>query len=182
MNFENVGIFLNDMATDINQLRPGAATPPTLAKVIDNGAGSLGVSLTRFAVGDGAQVVFQLSHGWVEGSQIFPHVHWMPDTGLVAGETVSWDMEYFWLNRFGVLQATSQIVSTVFTAPAGGLAAKNHQESDFPALYSPDKTLSSIIGAILTRGAGTYSNLSTIWLLGFDIHIGINKLGKGDEP
>jgi hypothetical protein len=89
----------------------------------------------------------QLPHGYVEGSDLVPHVHWTPtDSG--SGNVV-WGLEYTWANVDGTFGN-----STVVTVPntADGTAYK-HQVAEFSAISGSGKKIRSLLLCRLFRKA-----------------------------
>ncbi len=70
----------------------------------------------------------QMPHGWVEGTTIYPHIHWAPST--TGSGNVIWYLEYTWANYQGTFGTPTDINSGAITA--GGTAFK-HLISSIPS-------------------------------------------------
>ncbi|PIV49317.1 MAG: hypothetical protein COS19_09250, partial [Flavobacteriaceae bacterium CG02_land_8_20_14_3_00_34_13] len=53
----------------------------------------------------------QMPHAWKEGTDIFPHVHWVPKT-TITGKAVTWGLEYTWVNVGESFPATTTITGS----------------------------------------------------------------------
>ena len=54
-----------------------------------------------FPLGNNMSEVFfsvQLPHNWVEGTSVFPHVHWTPKADSGGVKTITWYLDYQWVN------------------------------------------------------------------------------------
>ena len=89
--------------------------------------------------------VAQLPHSYKEGTNIVPHVHWMPST-TNAGDVV-WELEYAWTNVSGTTPGSTSVTVT----DAGDGTALKQQKAIFAALDGTGKTISSILTGRLTR-------------------------------
>lgn len=125
------------------------------------------------------QVFFtvQMPHGYKEGSDIIPHVHWGPVNGDAGN--VRWNLEYSWTN-FDTVFPNGTIIAVVDAAD--GTAWKN-QVADFPPISGSGKTLSSMLVCRLFRdptdGDDTYG--SDAGFLEFDFHFQSDTIGS-KEP
>jgi hypothetical protein len=70
----------------------------------------------------------EVLHGYLEGSDIYFHAHWMPTTANI-GE-VQWNLEYSWINANGTF-ANPTIITVL--QEAGGTAWA-HKTAPFPAI------------------------------------------------
>ena len=180
MGIDRFGVFLagwNDLLTTPVAAANGAAGAPTPVKLLDNGAGSNGVYAACFKRGDGINTLFQIPHGFVIGSLIYPHIHWMPTAQIAAAATVIWQIEYFWANLDGALPAATVIDPITYTAPVGNTAAGTMITTNFTAITSTGKTISSLLVMSITRITDTHVNAANCTLLGLDIHVNQTKLG-----
>jgi hypothetical protein len=90
---------------------------PTFTKFKDNGAGSVGVYAYSFAyqavAGNEEELFFsqQLPHGYKEGTDLKPHIHWSPAVSGAAGQFVKWGLEYTIANVDGTYGNTAIIKS-----------------------------------------------------------------------
>jgi hypothetical protein len=155
----------------------GIGGTPAVVKLLDNGAGSIGVWAFCFKRGDGCQGIFQMPHGYVEGSTIYPHLHWFNTASVAAAATVIILFEYMWINLDGVKPAATVTDTYTYTAPVGNLAAGTMVTAQFAPVVGTGKTISSIFVASLRRGVDTHTDAQNIAFLGFDIHVNQTKLG-----
>jgi hypothetical protein len=122
-------------------------------------------------------IIAQLPHSYKEGSDIRPHLHWMP-TNTNTGD-VLWRMEYAWQSNGGVQPSFTTVD---ITSTASGTAYQQHINS-FGAISKPDSLISDILSIKLSRiggdGSDTYS--ADALLKEFDIHYQINTAGSRQE-
>lgn len=174
----------DDLRVPANLLgRLGVSTDPTWVKVTDNGAGSVGVYALAFADGQSDEVFFavQMPHGWKEGSNIEPHIHWYPDGNGGVDEKVSWGLEYTWVNR-GAVIGSSTIIYANTAHIDEDLVDKKHYRTNFSEISGTGKTISSMLICRLWRdGTGVgltddYTNDAI--LLEVDFHYEMDTVGS----
>lgn len=131
------------------------------------------------------QVFFQaqMSHGWVSGSAIHPHVHWCP-LDSENGVDVVWGLEY-------AISSPGQVLSAPVTIYASGseqgdvnLTGYKHYITDFPAIDMTSYSgLSTILDCRLFRNASneTDSYTNDVALHEADIHYQIDTMGSRQE-
>lgn len=116
----------------------------------------------------------ELLHGYVEGSNIYFHIHWMPTTAEAGN--VKWQLEYSWVNAGAVAAAPTTISATV--AAAG--AAWTHQMTTFTAINGEGKKIGSQFAFRLFRNpsdaADTYE--ADAALLSCGIHYQVDATGS----
>lgn len=152
---------------------------PSLAKWLDDGAGSPGIYLYQFSNTQEQDVFFavQMPHSKLENSYVSPHVHWAPTTA-VAAKAVQWGMEYSWQNINGVFPASK----IVYALGATDNVANKHMLSEFADITLAGYSLSSFFVGRLFRDVGVANNYgAAIVLLGFDLHIRKDTNGSQDE-
>lgn len=119
----------------------------------------------------------QLPHGYKEGSDIEPHIHWCPMTSPASTLNVRWGLDYQWQNRAAVYSATD---TSILVTAATGTTGYTHIVSSFGAISGAGKTISSILVCRLYRlpadAADTYTNAAG--LLSFDFHYEIDSIGS----
>lgn len=124
-------------------------------------------------------IIVQMPHAWAEGTDIEPHVHWMP-TNTNTGD-VYWRLEYEWTN-IDAVQAGS--FTTVNKLQAGKGVAYTHQLASFGTISGAGKTASSILSIKLSRiggdAADTYN--AAALLKEFDLHYAIDSFGESALP
>lgn len=87
----------------------------------------------------------EILHGYEEGSNIIPHLHWAPTTN--GSGDVKWQLRYMWLNRDETF-TSAQTISVV--VPAGGVAWKENRTS-FPEINGAGKQIGSRFVFVLFR-------------------------------
>jgi hypothetical protein len=120
------------------------------------------------------QVFFQIQmpHSWKIGTNIHPHVHWMPTT--TATGTVAWYLEYTWTDGYNTFPAP-----TIISAISATEGQWKHQRTNLPAIDGSEiSDISSMLICRLYRNpnADTYAN--DAGLLEFDIHYESDTLGS----
>ena len=128
-----------DLVAPFTNSSAGAAAPSlqTLAN---------GIRLYRFSVGDSMHVSYHVNHDYAEGTNAYHHVHWFPETAMIAGDTVTWRVYYIVAkghNQGDSLTVTRNFFDITYTSPVGGTIAGDHivtESSDIQAylLKEPD--------------------------------------------
>jgi len=90
----------------------------------------------------------ELDHFWAEGTNIYPHVHWLPTTAALG--TVVWQLEYTWTNKLDVEPASTTIISV---NPTEGVAWKNYR-ADFNFITGTGKKVGSLLAFRFFRDPG----------------------------
>jgi hypothetical protein len=154
-------------------LTKSAAATPTQGVIFASGSieGLLfnGDTLVNEVYGSG-----EILHGYNEGTDLYPHVHWMAsDIGV---GNVTWFLEYNIVNEDGVYGAPVTVSATQATT---GVAWVN-QMVEFPAINGTNLSIESQIAFRLYRNAtspsDTYSSEAA--LLGFGIHYQLDSVGS----
>ena len=110
-------------------------------------------------------LVGQMPHHWVAGSNVEPHIHWMP-TNTNTGD-VRWQLEYKVTNIDAV---ESGSWTTVPVDDAGAGVAYTHQLASFGELSFAGITASAVITMKISRlGAADTYNADALYKE-FDIH------------
>lgn len=131
----------------------------------------------------------QLPHAWVEGTTIYPHLHWTP-RGNNASGNVEWNLEYSWANYdpTTIQVFPSVTTSTVVASPASGNFVQNgHYITALTAanagIAGTGKKISSVLICRIWRnssnGADTYNDDAGVLFM--DFHIQINSWGSRQE-
>ena len=188
--FEGSATIFGDLVVPLYNAKPGeAANQPTWGKIKDNGAGSRGVYTYNFDGANEQEVFFsvQLPHNWKEGSAIFPHVHWAPQTSGQAGNIV-WGIEYTWVNYDAAtpLAFPNTALITATSVAVNGTANLNqHLITAFAAL-TPNSTQDKISSILMCRFyrkgtdvADTYNGSAAV--LSVDFHYEIDAIGSRTE-
>ena len=113
-------------------------------------------------------------HDYLEGSNIVPHVHWMPSTNDVGN--VKWQLEYIWISRTGTVAGSTTIDVTV---AAGGTAWTLHR-TDFPTIDGTGRVIGDRFMFRLFRdpadGSDTYGFNAALMDIG--VHFESDTLGS----
>lgn len=177
----------DDVVTTMLSVKVPATNGPDFAQFLDNGSGSTGVFTYLFDAASVEQVYFavQLSHAAKTGSTFYPHVHWSPMVNGSAGQTVSWGLEYCFIEPFGTYTSTTIIYGNSHIEADSVLAAKKHYITGIGSgLTVPD----GISGVMLCRlfrdatGAGlTDSYAGDAAAMSFDCHIEMDSIGSDEQ-
>jgi hypothetical protein len=145
------------------------------------------------------EVVFtvQMPHGWKQGTNIFPHVHWsagkinedgeLEDDSTAPGTNrVTWGLEYTWAIVGEVFPGTTIITGTTVATPnTGSIALYEHVITPLGTggIVATGKTLSSMLVCRLFRNssAGTDTYNGEAGLLEIDFHYQIDSDGSNQE-
>jgi len=196
VDISSVGIYLEGTATmwddlriSSNAFKLGTSNDPGFSVFKTNGSGSQGVFLYWFDPASEEEIYFvaQMPHTWDEGTNIEPHVHWVPaDTAAGAGTDVCWGLEYTWQNINGTFGNTTIIYADEQTNGATEtLTDGKHYITEFSAIDATGKTMSSMLICRLFRDAdsvgGTDDYDDDAGLLEVDFHYQVNSLGSKEE-
>jgi len=160
---------------------------PLFTAMKNNGSGSRGVQTFTFqdlSASNEQEVFFsiQMPHNWKEGTTVYPHVHWSPQTNTSG--TVVWGFEYTWIdyNATTPIAFPNTTIITATTAAVTGTDADKHLISSFSAI-SPSVNQGKISSILMCRFFRNSSNASDTYagnaaLLSFDIHYEIDAIGS----
>lgn len=178
-----------DIVVPIFNSRLGNDNNPTWAKMKDNGSSSRGVYTYTFSNQSSSleQEVFfslQLPHNWKEGSSIYPHVHWSPQTTGKTGSVV-WGLEYTWVNY----NATTPIAfpnTIIITATSAGINGSSDADKHLITALgtlTPSGTQDKISSVLMCRfyrksgdDADTYNGNAAV--LSVDFHYEMDGIGS----
>jgi hypothetical protein len=156
-----------------------AVNEPTFAQLADDGAGSHGVYTYMFNQTVEQEVFFnaQLSHGYLEGSDLYPHVHWSPQSTNTGD--VKWNFEYTIANVNGNFGNTTTITAT---DTASG-TINDHQIAGLPTISGTGLTISNMLICRLSRDGSDATDTFTgdAALLEVDIHFQKDTRGSLQE-
>lgn len=117
----------------------------------------------------------ELLHNYEEGTNIIPHVHWMPRTN--DSGNIKWQLEYIWINNNGVPMSSSTTISVV--VPSGGVAWIP-KITPFDEIVGSGKIIGSRFVFRIFRNPmdseDTYSNDAVF--TDFGVHYQVNSLGS----
>lgn len=171
--FNGAATTWEDLRVSIN-LRTSAGNPPTLTQF-----GTTGLYVYAFSGSSGTDNIYfevQLPHSWKEGSTIYPHVHWAPNSNGTGN--VKWFLEYSWENIGATFPNSTTTINSV--EAAGGEQFVHHMTNIGAGISGTGKNISSILLCHLYRDAGDSQDTYGDWafLFGFDIHYEINTVGS----
>lgn len=141
------GFVDNPLWDDINfsgfSLGAGASSPDFITLF---GNGSIqGYSFDGNAITEQLFGGDEIKHSYLEGSDIFFHLHIMPTNNVVGN--IKFFIEYEWLNRGDVAEPTT----TISTIIASGGTAWKHIVVNFPAISGAGKKIGSHVSFRLYR-------------------------------
>lgn len=121
----------------------------------------------------------QLPHRWKEGSDIYPHIHWIQALNL----NVVWQLEYRWYNVGDNVPGSWTLHGTSLRQAKLYTSGSMHQITGFDKIRGEGKTISSLIDFKITRLGNDGSDNYTAAALfkGFDFHIIIDSFGSSEE-
>jgi len=154
---------------------PGAASDPDVEA-------STGMLLFDSISTELVFIALQMPHAWIEGSAIYPHLHWTK-TSSAAGN-VLWSYRYRIADIGEVLSAWSAPAGeTLTTGPGDSNTDSQHLITRLEPISMTGKTLSSMLLFELSRlgGDGTDTYGADARLLEFDIHYQLNAPGSVEE-
>lgn len=167
------GTYWNDINISGLSLGTAGASVPDLITVASTNIMVRGFIGTGVTVQEGWGSL-EILHDYKEGTNIIPHVHWVPETS-VAGD-VKWQLEYAWLNRG---QTFSTGTTITLTDAAGGTAWVEHRSS-FPTITGTGMEIGSRFIFRLFRDpadvADTYDAYAG--LIDFGIHYERDTMGS----
>lgn len=169
--------YWEDLRFPATAMNPSGA-PGAMSADADNGwltAGATGTSV--------AYAIVQLPHAWLEGSSLYPHVHWCKTTS--ASGAVVWEMAYRWAPIGATMDAafTAVTASAVAAGTPDTNTANRHLLTSFGELTAVGRRISDMLIVRISRlgsdGADTYGAAAA--LLEFDIHYRSDRLGSRTE-
>lgn len=177
----------DDLRVSANSTNLGGSKDPDFALWLNNGGASQGVFIYWFDRNTEEELYFmvQMPHGWAQGSDIHPHIHWAPKANGAAGAVVNWGLEYTWVNIGSTAGNTTIISNNVHTPADDPLVANRHYLTEFAAIDGTGKTLSSMLACRVFRDAtgalGTDDYNADAGILEIDFHYQIESIGSKEE-
>jgi len=160
----------NDINIPGFALGPGAAPPDSISILPSGGLRGLGFN--------GANTTEELHssgeilHGYIEGTDLDIHVHWMTTTALAGN--VKWQLEYYWINEEGIYGDPT--IVTVTTATNETIWKGWH--SHFPAIDGTGKLAGSEMVFRLFRDPSEDTYAGDAALIQVGIHYQVDALGS----
>lgn len=179
LEFNGAATVFDDLRTPVSQLRVPGSKAPTWTTY--NGTQLLGFSY-QAVEGNEEEVylVVQIPHSYKEGSNIVPHIHWIPNEDTTDDpEVVRWGLECEWKNIDGTFSGTT----TIHAEESMTDRADDHIKTAFSAIDGTGKTISSMLTCRLFRNSSspndTYdSGTALALLLEIDFHFEIDTVGS----
>jgi len=178
----------DDLRISITATKLAGAKDPGFTVFKTNGAGSQGVFLYWFDAAAEEELYFtvQLPHAYMEGTDLHPHVHFVPSVNGAAGQVVSWGLEYTWANLGDVFGNTNIIYANAHTPTDSVLTAGKHYLTEFAPIVGSGKTISSMLACRVFRnatgaGGSTDSYGNDAGMLEIDFHMQKDSIGSYDE-
>jgi hypothetical protein len=181
LSYEGTATRYDDLRVPVNSTTAGDTNPPDWVKLRDDGGSSQGVFIPWFnkSYQEELYFVLQMPHSWKEGTDIYPHIHWVVKSN-VGDTNVSWGLEYTWSNA-GEVFGNSTII-TGFTRAVGSGLAYQHNITSLGVL-SPSSTSDKISSFLVCRvfrdaSSGNDDYSSDAGLLEIDFHYQIDSDGS----
>ena len=172
-HFNNDGIIWEDVRVPVTSIRIGAAKIPGFETFLT----TLGILWFADNAEEQAYFAVQMPHGYKEGSDLFPHVHWTV-ASTNAGQ-VDWFLTYTWSNRFDSFPA-----ETTITMPGtSSEVANQHLRTDDITMDGTGKKFSNMLVCRISRdgGQGNDTLVGDAGLLEVDFHYNADSLGSREE-
>jgi hypothetical protein len=119
-------------------------------------------------------IVAQFPHTWDSGSSIIPHVH-TTQGNATDNKTVIWGLEYSWANMETNYNPTT---TTIYVTNTLDGVAYQHNYIEFAPIVATGKEDSSCMIIRLFRDADVDTSTADIYMIEFDIHYQVGKLGE----
>lgn len=152
----------------LNATNTSSYTEEDLRVTIDKGSnsaqlGSLngipGPEIWFFRNGQGVEAMsftVQMPHDWIEGTVIYPHVHWVPKT--TGTGNVQWNLDYSWVDLNETTPETFPSITTTSAVTVGPFTQNNHLLSPLTTLNvgidGVGKSKSSVLICRIWRDSG----------------------------
>lgn len=183
LSYEGTATRYDDLRVPVFSTSRDGSNPPDFYWFQDTsgggGSGSQGVFAYWFSGSTQEEVYFivQMPHGWKEGTDIYPHVHWSAKTN-VGTNTVQWGLEYSWGNVGATIGASTIITGNTPIAAVGSVDAYKHAVTPLGTISGLNKNLSSLLICRLFRDAGSDSYGADAALFEIDFHYQIDSDGS----
>jgi len=167
----------DDLRVPISAIKLGGSKDPTEVAY----KGGLVYGFTDEAVEGNEKTVYftaQLPHTYKEGTDIVPHVHWVPEDNTAGN--VRWSLTYSWASIGAVFPGESISVADC-AAPA---VADEHTYSALQTITGAGMSISSMLICSLKRNssvAGDTFDGKVAYLVEFDFHFQIDTQGSRQE-
>lgn len=172
--------YWDDLVVPLLASKLGGSKDPGFAVFKDDGAGSQGVFAYGFDAGIEEETYFsvQLTHAWVEGSDIYPHVHWSPGSSTNTG-TVRWGLEYTVANPVNAPGRVFGDTTTIYVDDAAEGEAYRHQIAAFDPIDMTGYRASVVLLCRLFRDATNVADTFTADAVALSVDFHIQQVGRG---
>ncbi len=167
----------DDVRSPATMIRPAAGGGAAATDAIYRG-----IPVIAFASNPAQRAFFtaQLPHGYFEGENVKPHIHWIIPSNPGADINVKWDIEMQWINRDTAVVASPDI-SVTTTKDITGLE-NILMKLDIGILDGTDKIMSSFLTGYIERDttvANDYAGI--VYLAELDFHVKFDTTGSQQE-
>lgn len=180
----------DDLRVPVTATTVGTARQPAFGQWLTNGAGSTGVYTYFFPDGNATNerdLFFgvQLPHGYKYGTDLKPHIHWSPKTTGLAGQKVSWGMEYTLAKIGSTFPNTTIISANTHYLEQDPIVANNHYLTPLPDIDGSgiDSVSAMLFGRVWRDCGGVLQAdgfTGDVGLLEIDFHYQIDAVGSDD--
>ena len=169
----------DDLSVPLSSINTGGVNAPDFLQWRDDGSGSVGVYAYAFSHTAEEEVFFeaQLPHGYVEGTEIEPHIHAILTSDADAGETVRFGLEYTWSNVNDVFPATT-IIYADRTLTDEDVANKQLIIGFEPDIEEAGMRISAMLSCRLFRDVATDTYAHDVVVLELDFHYRADERGS----
>lgn len=184
LSYEGTATRYDDLKVPLSSTTASSSNPPDWGELRDDGGSSQGVFIWWFNRGFEEELYFavQMPHGWKEGTDIYPHIHWTAKSD-VGSTNVAWSLEYTWTNVGDTFGDTTILTGNTPIASVGTVSAYEHAITALGTIDATGKTLSSMLVCRVYRdgdaGIDTYS--TDAGLLEIDFHYQIDSDGSREQ-
>lgn len=160
-----------DISIPAHALTLGAAAPDSIT--FFGGGGIKGLGFDGGATTESVHGSTELLHSYAEGTDIYPHLHWMPTTAG-AGQ-VKWQLEYSWQNDDSVFPSSTTVFGITTTAGV----AWTLQQTNFPTMDGSGKSIGGGIAFRLFRDPTDNDDYAAdAGLVHLGLHYEVDTLGS----
>ena len=165
-----------DLRVPLQAAKVAGANQPTFEQI----PGTLQYAW-NFDVNDMIYFMAQLPHAYKEGTDIYPHVHWSPESDSDPATNVLFHLAYTWVNINDEITGYSTRSSTVSTGVNQGLVHKLTSIGSNPAIDGTGKKISSMLICRLQRKGAASEYPGGVFIYEFDFHYQIDTRGSRQE-
>lgn len=165
------GLQWKDYNVELAAIPGGAAAPSvvTIAGGVNRYYALNGSGPAEYLTGK-----LEIDHDWAEGTDIIPHIHWLP-TATGGTGNVKWNLSYSWTD-LGQAEPPEVTLSVTQAAPSTIV----NSQAAFPAISGAGKKVGSQFCCTIWRNSGdaadTFSGAAAVKTFG--VHAQINSFGS----